>query len=218
MAPHAGGGPAGLVAAAQQAGVTDARVLAAIGAVPRAPFVPPTRAGAADADAPLPIPHGQVTTQPSLSAVMIAGLALDGAGQVLEIGTGYGYQTALLARLAARVVSVEFWADAAEQARRSLTGQGIRNVLVVTGDGTEGYPARAPYDAVLVSAAFPEVPPPLAAQLRNGGRLVQPVGPGGREEVVLYERQPDGLRRMRTLTTASFVRLRGRHGFHEGQA
>jgi protein-L-isoaspartate(D-aspartate) O-methyltransferase len=213
-----GNSPAGLVRAARRAGVADDRVLAAIAATPRAAFVPAAYATQAYADRPLPIEHGQVTTQPSLSAVMIAGLGLGGGEQVLEIGTGYGYQTALLSRLAAHVVSIEIRPNIAAWARRRLRAQGIRNALVVTGDGTEGYPARAPYDAVLVSAAFPQVPPPLAIQLRAGGRLVQPVGPGGHEQVMLFQRRPEGLTQLRILTSASFVRLQGRLGFPDTEA
>ncbi len=210
---HLEGAAGGLVAAARAAGVSDGRVLAAIRAIPRAAFVPSAYAQEADEDRPVPIPHHQVTTQPSLSAIMIASLRLGGGEQVLEIGTGYGYQTALLARLAAYVVTVEIWPDLADRARRNLAARGIGNVLVAAGDGTEGYPGRAPYDAVLVSAAFPEVPPPLVSQLRPGGRLVQPIGPGGREEVMLFERGEAGLAEGRRLTLASFVPLHGRYGF-----
>lgn len=210
---HGRGSPADLVFAARDAGVTDERVLAAIEAVPRVAFAPVAFAGAAYDDEPLPIPHGQVTTQPSLSATMIAGLALTGEEGVLEVGTGYGYQTALLARLAAHVVSVEIWPDLADQARRNLAGQRIENVTVVTGDGSEGWAARAPYDAVIVSAASPQVPPPLVGQIRVGGRLVQPIGPGGEEDVVLFERRRSGLARVRSLVPARFVPLRGRHGY-----
>ena len=212
---HGEGNAQDLVLAARAAGVRDARVLDAIAAVPRAAFVPDTYVAAADENRPLPIPHGQVTTQPSLSAIMIAALRLGGDEQVLEIGSGYGYQTALLARLAAHVVSVEIWPDLADRARRNLAARGIANVLVVAGDGTQGYPDGAPYDAVLVSAAFPVVPPPLVSQLRQGGRLVQPIGPGGWERVMLFEREEAGLGRGRPLTLASFVPLHGKHGFHD---
>jgi protein-L-isoaspartate(D-aspartate) O-methyltransferase len=206
-------GPEKLAAAARAAGVADPLVLDAMRHTPRAAFVPAAYADRAYHDGPVPIPRHQVTTQPSLSATMIEALRLDGTQQVLEVGTGYGYQAALLARLAARVVSIEIWPDLAEQARRNLAAQGAGNVVVLVGDGSEGAPDHAPFDAVVVSAAFPRVPPPLAAQLRTGGRLVQPVGPGGAEDVVLYEKDAGGLRRVRVLAGASFVRLRGRYGF-----
>jgi len=211
-------GPDNLVVAAQAVGVTDPRVLEVIRCTPRAAFVPTAYVTRAYDDAPIPIPHRQVTTQPSLSAAIIAALGLTGAEEVFEVGTGYGYQTALLARLAARVVSMDIWPDLAEQARRNLAAQGIGNVVVLTGDGTEGAPDLAPFDAIVVSAAYPSVPSPLAAQLRTGGRLVQPVGPGGGEDVVLYQKEQDGLRRMRVVTAASFVRLHGRHGFPPARA
>ncbi len=175
--------------------------------------MPAAFAGLAYADAPIPITHDQVTSQPSLSATMVAALGLTGGETVLEVGTGYGYQTALLARLAARVVSIEVWADMAWQARRNLAGQGIGNVVVLAGDGTNGAPEHAPFDAIIISAAFPTVAPPLISQLSIGGHLVQPIGPGGREDVMLFERAADGLTRVRVLTRASFVRLYGRYGF-----
>lgn len=208
-----GPGPDDLAMAALAAGVRDGPVLAAIRSTPRAAFVPTTFADIAYADQPIPIPHDQVTSQPSLSALMIAALGLAGGEKVLEVGTGYGYQTALLARLAAQVISIEVWADMAERARWGLTGQGISNVVVMVGDGTEGAPEHAPFDAIIISAAFPSVPPPLAGQLRAGGHLVQPIGEGGREEVVLFKRVAGGLTRVRAVTSASFVRLYGRYGF-----
>lgn len=202
-----------LVRAAEAVGVRDARVLAAVRDVPRAGFVPEEHVERAYTDWPIRLPHGQVTTQPSLSAVMVEALGLTGSEKVLEIGTGHGYQTALLARLAAQVVSVEIWADLAERARQNLRRQGVENVEVTVGDGTRGAPEQAPFDGVLVSAAFPEVPPPLVEQLRVGGRLVQPIGPGGGEDVVLYERLEEGLARRRVLIQAHFVRLYGAYGF-----
>lgn len=209
------GGASSLAEAARAAGVRDPRVLAAVEAVPRARFVPAELAGRADEDAPVPIPCDQVTSQPSLVARMVEALGLTGGERALEVGTGYGWQTALLAHLAGEVWSVERWPELAEAARANLAALGLDNVAVVVGDGTAGLPDHAPYDAVVVAAAFPEVPPPLAEQLAPGGRLVQPVGPGGDEHVVLFERGPEGLEPRRVLTGARFVRLFGRHGFAE---
>jgi protein-L-isoaspartate(D-aspartate) O-methyltransferase len=202
-----------LVAAALAAGVGDARVLEALRVVPRAAFVPEHVVGLAEIDQPLPIPHGQVTTQPSLVAKMVEALALTGAERVLEIGTGYGFQTAILARLVALVYSVERYADLAETALANLAREGVRNVDVVVGDGTAGLPEQAPFDAILVSAAFPRVPPPLTEQLVEGGRLVQPIGSGGSEDVTLFEQAGAELVARRSVTGASFVPLVGRHGF-----
>jgi protein-L-isoaspartate(D-aspartate) O-methyltransferase len=207
------GGLEKLVAAARHAGVDDPGVLDAMRRVPRAAFVPPDWVRLAYNDEPVPIPHRQVTTQPSLSARMVQALRLDGAEHVLEVGTGYGYQTALLARLASFVTSIERWPDLAELARRHLAAQDIKNVHVVDGDGTEGVPEAAPYDAILVSAAFPQVPEPLVNQLRIGGRLVQPIGPGGAERVTVFERTPEGLVPRDVVCRAWFVRLYGRHGY-----
>jgi protein-L-isoaspartate(D-aspartate) O-methyltransferase len=197
------------------AGVRDERVLEALREVPRAKFVPPELAGRAYSDLPLPIPHGQVTTQPSLSAKMIEALGLSGSERVLEVGTGYGFQTALLAHLSGFVWSIERWPDVAETARENLIRYGVTNVAVVAGDGTEGLPEHAPYDATLISAAFPSVPPPLAQQLAPGGRLVQPIGSGGAEAVVLFEKVNGELVRRHTITGAHFVRLYGTHAFRE---
>ena len=202
-----------LVVAAREVGVTDARVLDAVAAVPRVEFVPPGLAGSADVDRPLPIPHGQVTTQPSLVARMVEALALSGSERVLEIGTGYGWQSALLGRLAAEVWSVERFDDLAVTARMHLARFGADNVTVVVGDGSEGLAAHAPYDAILVSAAFPAVPPPLRKQLAEGGRLVQPIGYGGNEDVVLFAKTKGPLVRVRSVIGAHFVPLVGRHGF-----
>jgi protein-L-isoaspartate(D-aspartate) O-methyltransferase len=207
--------PEDLVREIVATGTRDPQLLEALREVPRAAFVPPGLADHAYLDRPLPIPHGQVTTQPSLVAKMVEALGLTGPERVLEVGTGYGFQTALLARLSTFVWSVERFPDVAETARDNLTRHGTSNVEVVVGDGTEGLPEHAPYDAILVSAAFPRVPPPLAEQLTLGGRLVQPVGPGGEEEVILFEKGPRGLVPRQNITGAHFVRLYGAHAFPE---
>lgn len=202
-----------LVRAAARHGVQDRRILAAIRAVPRDRFVPSGKQRAAYRDRPVPIPGGQTTSQPSLIASMIESLELDDDDRVLEIGTGYGWQTALLAHVAGEVWSVELLDELAEAARSNLEEAGIADAHVEAGDGTAGLPAHAPYDAIIVSAAYTEVPQPLIDQLEEGGRLVMPVGPGGAESVILFERTADGLAERRRLTGARFVQLKGEHGF-----
>ena len=202
-----------LIRAVKAEGVRDPPLLRALRQVPRSGFAPVDLAMQAYLDQPLSIPHGQVTTQPSLVAKMIEALELTGSEQVLEVGTGYGFQTALLAHLSRFVWSIERWPDIAATARDNLARHGVTNVEVVVGDGTAGLPERAPFDAILISAAFPRVPPPLSEQLAAGGRLVQPIGSGGDEEVMLIGRGPRGLVRRRAVSLARFVRLYGQHGF-----
>ena len=202
-----------LLAAVRAEGIHDSRLLAAIRDVPRAGFLPPSLAHPGQQDEALPIGHEQVTTQPSLTARMVEALELSGPERVLEIGTGFGWQTALLSRLAAAVWSIERWPDLAAEARTRLARRRIENVEVVVGDGTEGLADQAPHDAIIVSAAFTSVPDPLVSQLANGGRLVQPLGSGGAEEVVLFRKVGAELERRRMITRARFVRLCGRHAF-----
>jgi protein-L-isoaspartate(D-aspartate) O-methyltransferase len=154
-----------------------------------------------------------VTTQPSLVAMMVEALALRGGENVLEVGTGYGYQTALLGRLARIVWSVDLHGDLVDAARRHLAAQRIANVELVVADGTHGVPGAAPFDAIVVAAAFPRVPRPLVDQLSPGGRLVQPIGPGGDEDVTLFEKRGDELAARRRVTGAHFVPLYGQHGY-----
>lgn len=201
------GGVLADIAAAK--GIQDPRVLRSMREVPRSGFVPTNNTDVAILDEPLPIGHDQVTTQPSLVAAMIEALELGGDELILEVGTGLGYQTALLARLARFVWSVEWWPDLASAARANLAAAGIVNVEVVTGDGRQGLPQHAPFGGIVVSAAFPRVPAPLVEQLGPAGRLIQPIGPGGDEEVVAFEKHDDGLRRLRVITLARFVPLIG---------
>jgi protein-L-isoaspartate(D-aspartate) O-methyltransferase len=210
-------GPEQLAEAVAREGVRDRRVLAALRTVDRAHFVPIELAPRAYCDEPLPIPRDQVTTQPSLVARMLAALSLRGDETVLEIGTGYGFQTALLAELSRFVWSVERWPELAATARRNLAQHGATNTAVIVGDGSGGLTRQAPFDAIVVSAAFTSVPAPFAEQLAGGGRLVQPLGPGGREEVVLFESEDGTLARRSTVTGAHFVPLYGEHGFPPDQ-
>jgi protein-L-isoaspartate(D-aspartate) O-methyltransferase len=205
--------PRNLAATCRLLGLRDERVYEAVLTTPRADFVPAAEREVAYEDRPVPIPHGQVTTQPSLVALMVEALGLAGAERVLEIGTGYGWQTALLARLATEVWSIERFADLADAARANLAAHGIVNAHVVVGDGTVGLPEHAPYDAIVVAAAFPDVPGPLVEQLVEGGRLVQPIGRGGNEDVVLFAKREGAPVSVRVLTGANFVRLVGTYGF-----
>ncbi len=211
--PTAGSGsPEDLVRVLRAQGIRDRRVLAAFRAVPRAEFVPSAADCLAYVDAPIRIPHGQVPTQPSLIAALVAALELSGRERVLEVGTGLGFQTAILALLAREVVSVERFADLAEQARANLAAAGLGHVTVVVGDGTLGVPEHAPYQAIVVAAAAPRVPGPLIEQLAPGGRLVHPVGPGGHEQVTAFRKEADRLVTDSELTPARFVPLVGVHG------
>jgi protein-L-isoaspartate(D-aspartate) O-methyltransferase len=161
----------------RRAGIRDERVLRAFAEVRRELFVPERWRADAEADHPLPIGCGQTISQPYVVAWMTERLRLAGAERVLEVGTGSGYQTAILAHLAAEVFSIEIVPELAERARALLVERlGLGNVRLRTGDGAEGWPEEAPYDRVLVTAAAPEVPPALVAQLAPGGRMILPVG------------------------------------------
>ena len=196
-----------------QAGVRDDRVLAAVEAVPRHRLVPPELRTRAYQDASLPIGDGQTISAPSMVAVMSQALELSGDEMVLEVGTGSGYQAAILSQLAACVISVERLPGLAARARRALDGMGITNVVVHLGDGTQGRPADAPFDAIAVTAGGPQVPAPLLDQLGPGGRLVGPFGARGAQELLRYRRSATGALRCESLGSCRFVDLIGTHGF-----
>jgi protein-L-isoaspartate(D-aspartate) O-methyltransferase len=168
--------------------VTDARTLAAIRKVPRHLFVPPELVGQAYEDHPLPIGHGQTISQPYIVAFMTEALRLKGGETVLEVGTGSGYQAAVLAEIAARVYTIEIVAPLADEARKRLKTLGYANVEVRAGDGYLGWPEAAPFDAIMITAAAPRVPEPLERQLKDGGRLILPVGDEWQELVLVTRR------------------------------
>jgi protein-L-isoaspartate(D-aspartate) O-methyltransferase len=169
-------------------GVRDPRVLAALLKVPRHLFVPGASIEQAYMDTPLPIGNGQTISQPYIVAVMTEALALRGGDKVLEVGTGSGYQAAVLAELGARVYSIEILAPLAREAAERLARLGYKNVSVRTGDGYRGWPEAAPFDGILVTAAAARIPEPLKEQLEDGGRLVLPVGGPSQELLVVARR------------------------------
>jgi protein-L-isoaspartate(D-aspartate) O-methyltransferase len=195
-------------------GITDKNVLDAMAAVPRHEFVPSDLRGRSYEDAPLPIGEGQTISQPYIVAAMTAALRLSGSEKVLEIGTGCGYQAAILSLLAKEVFTVECRASLATSAARRLARLGYTNVHVHCGDGTLGLPDLAPFDAILVAAAAPSVPPPFQVQLSEGGRLILPVGDAEIQELQFIERR-GGVFHTQTLEGCRFVPLVGCHGWKD---
>ncbi len=207
-----GGARRRLIEELQAKGIRDLAVLKAFDEVPRHLFVPTGVQHRAYEDAPLPIGHAQTISQPWVHAKYLELLQLTGEERVLEIGTGSGFQTALLTKLAGQVFTIERIAALAEEARVALKACGIEHVVQRVGDGTLGWKEFAPFDAILVGAASPDVPAPLLEQLAVGGQLLVPVG--GREEQVLVRvrRTESGFERTR-LDAMRFVPLIGAHGF-----
>jgi protein-L-isoaspartate(D-aspartate) O-methyltransferase len=203
-----------LVETLRAQGVRDLAVLKAFAETPRHLFVPEGVRHRAYEDAALPIGNGQTISQPSTQARYLEALRLTGRERVLEIGTGSGYQTALLGALASTVFSVERVRPLALAAQQALREARVTNVSVLLGDGTLGWSAYAPYDAILVAAGGPELPPPLVEQLGPGGRLLIPLGVRGAQTLTLVERVGAGVELRQTpLGQARFVPLVGEHGF-----
>jgi len=170
-------------------GVTDERVLQAMGRVPRHEFAPERFRDQAYEDHPLPISEGQTISQPYIVALMLEALVLSPEDRVLEVGTGSGYVTALLAELVEQVISIERHASLADQARELLAALGYGNVRVIAGDGSRGVGEFAPYDAIIVSAAAPRLPQELVGQLAESGRMIIPVGEGDSQQLLLISRE-----------------------------
>ena len=193
-------------------GVTSERVLRACACVPRHEFVPDELRADAYADRPLPIGEDQTISQPFMVGAMTEALELDGFERVLEIGTGSGYQSAVLSLLSREVISIESHTSLALAAQERLGRLGFANVHVHNGDGSAGFLDAAPYDAILITAAAPEIPPLLAGQLREGGRLVAPVG-GQENQELLQAWKKAGALHCRVLFDCKFVPLLGRYGW-----
>jgi protein-L-isoaspartate(D-aspartate) O-methyltransferase len=193
----------------RQQGIRDERVLAAVAQIPRERFVPDDLLAQADDDRPLPIGHGQTISQPFIMAYMTERLHLAGNERVLEVGTGSGYQTAILAHLAEEVFSVEIVPDLAARARALLQERlGLANVRLRTGDGSVGWPEEAPFDRVIVTAAAEAVPPALVEQLAPGGRMILPVGADPWAQVLrVVDRAPGGALTETDLLGVRFVPL-----------
>jgi protein-L-isoaspartate(D-aspartate) O-methyltransferase len=198
----------------ERRGVSDLRVLEAMRAVPRHRFLPAGERASAYDDTPLPIGCRQTVSQPYIVAYMTAALELRGGEKVLEIGTGSGYQTAILACLSDTVYSMERIPELADRARENLRALAIDNAEVIVGDGTAGLASAAPFDAILVTAAAPELPDPLLAQLAPSGRLVAPVGGRGVQDLELHTRGPSGIERRRLIAVV-FVPLIGKFGWEK---
>jgi protein-L-isoaspartate(D-aspartate) O-methyltransferase len=198
-------------------GIADLRVLAALEAVPRHRFVPEALREQAYGDYALPIGLGQTISQPYTVARMSEAVALEGRERVLEVGTGSGYQTAVLARLARRVYSIERVPELALRAQRVLDELGVRNVLCQVADGTTGWPAQSPFDAIVVTAGSPSVPKALALQLADGGRMVVPVGDRAEQTLLLVRRRGDQTETV-DLGRARFVDLVGPDAWPESSS
>jgi protein-L-isoaspartate(D-aspartate) O-methyltransferase len=206
-----------LIEVLRERGIRDLEILRAFDLVGRHEFVPDAVRHRAYEDAPVPIGFGQTASQPSLQALYMQTLGLEPTHRVLEIGTGSGFQTAVLAQLVSNVYSVERVRPLAEQARRTLDRLRVSNAAILVGDGTIGWSRYAPYDAILVAAAAPDVPQPLLAQLALGGKMLVPVGSLEAQRLTLVTRTAEGHDR-REVLECTFVPLLGRFGWADAGA
>ncbi len=195
-------------------GIQDPRVIAAVKKVPRHLFVEEALQGQAYSDHPLPIGEKQTISQPYMVALMTESLQLTGREKVLEVGTGSGYQTAILAELAAMVFSIERIRALAIRARKLILELGYSNVEINFSDGTSGWPEESPFDAIIVTAGAPDIPQPLVDQLAMGGRLVIPVGDAYAQDLIQIAKTEDGIK-TKDLGGCRFVKLVGKHGWGE---
>ena len=195
--------------------ITDPNVLRVMGEIRREEFVPQAYQSQAYADSPLPIGVGQTISQPYIVALMTQELQLNRECEVLEIGTGSGYQTAILSKLVKKVYTVERFAELSESAQAVLGKLGIDNVEFHIGDGSCGWPQEKFFDRIMITAAVPKLPEPLVEQLAEGGLIVAPVGPSGVQELVVCEKKADKIIE-RVICDCRFVKLLGKYGFEEG--
>jgi len=194
--------------------ITDPRVLKVMAEVPRQEFVPQSHRSQAYSDGPLPIGLGQTISQPYIVALMTQELRVDGNCEVLEIGTGSGYQTAVLSKLAKKVYTIERFAELSESAQAVLDRLGSSNVEFYVGDGSCGWPKQRSFERIIITAAIPEIPESLLEQLADGGLVVAPVGYGGVQRLLAYEKKADKIIE-RFICDVRFVKLLGEYGFEE---
>ena len=194
--------------------ISDPRVVKVMGDVPREEFVSQSYLSQAYADGPLPIGLGQTISQPYIVALMTQELRVDGKCEVLEVGTGSGYQTAILSKLAKKVYTIERLGRLSESAQAVLGGLGVDNVQFYMGDGSRGWPEEKLFERIMVTAAVPAIPQPLVDQLADGGIMVAPIGPSGVQRLVAWERKGEKINE-RFICDVRFVKLIGEHSFEE---